>query len=328
MNQEEIETTTETVSLGETLANARNQQNLSLEDVAARLKLNHTQITKLEQDEYHSLGPETFVRGYIKSYSALLGLQSEQVLALYETPNIPEQKRNMKSFSRRTEKEANDSRLMIVSYIVLIVFIGLSAFWWWQTASTSDTVEEGNFIPDTPSATQPSAPQVSESDEQPEREVTLTNETPATAQVAVVENAAVESAPSIETAEQQIQETAQALATETSVEAVPQELAPEVSESQVSPQVEEIPSSEVKSTSQVVMYFEDDSWVEIFDATQERIAFGVKKAGYTMTVNGITPFSVVLGKHQVVSIELDGQPVDISGLPRNRLAKFNLPLAE
>ncbi|KZN28762.1 hypothetical protein N480_08335 [Pseudoalteromonas luteoviolacea S2607] len=321
MNQEEIETTTETVSLGETLANARAQQNLSLEDVAARLKLNHTQITKLEQDEYHSLGPETFVRGYIKSYSALLGLDSEHILALYETPNVPEQKRNMKSFSRRTEKEANDSRLMIVSYIVVIAFIGLSALWWWQTASTSDTVEEANFIPEATSSTMPSTPKVSEPEDQAGHPpVEVKAETTEAAQPASTDLVEVDSAPVEELVETRTQAPVQSLVVESESEPQPQTSPATDIASQTAP--------EETTTSEVVMHFADDSWVEIFDATQERIAFGVKKAGYTMTVNGVAPFFVVLGKHQVVSIELDGQPVDISGLPRNRLAKFNLPLAE
>ena len=58
------------------------------------------------------------------------------------------------------------------------------------------------------------------------------------------------------------------------------------------------------------------------------LAFGVKKAGYVMTVTGKPPFSVVLGKHSVVSITLDGEAVDVSTFPKNRLAKFTLPLAE
>ena len=47
-----------------------------------------------------------------------------------------------------------------------------------------------------------------------------------------------------------------------------------------------------------------------------------------MTVTGTPPFSVVLGKHQVVEITLNGEAIDISNFPKNRLAKFNLPLAE
>jgi len=80
--------------------------------------------------------------------------------------------------------------------------------------------------------------------------------------------------------------------------------------------------------STIFMMFNDESWVEIHDANDEKIAFGVKKAGYEMTLTGVAPFSVVLGKHDVVSITLNGEPVDISAFPKNRLAKFKLPLAE
>jgi cytoskeleton protein RodZ len=80
--------------------------------------------------------------------------------------------------------------------------------------------------------------------------------------------------------------------------------------------------------STIVMQFGEDSWVEVFDATSERVAFGIKKSGYTMTVAGKAPFSVVLAKHQKVSVSLDGEPVDLSYLPKNKLAKFKLPLAE
>ena len=47
-----------------------------------------------------------------------------------------------------------------------------------------------------------------------------------------------------------------------------------------------------------------------------------------MTLTGIAPFSVVLGKHDAVNITLNGEAVDLSAFPKNRLAKFKLPLAE
>ncbi|KZN51918.1 RodZ domain-containing protein [Pseudoalteromonas luteoviolacea] len=332
MNLEENETTSESMSLGQTLAKARAEQNLSFDDIAARLKLNHTQITKLENDEYQSLGPETFVRGYVKSYSAFLGLESEQVLALYESSDIPEQKRNMKSFSRRTEKEANDSRLMIVSYLMLVVFVGLSAFWWWQTASNGDSSDDVSGLTEQASASssvaaartlERSTGLDTQAINTPVQNTDTANlNMPASEPQPVIDNTIAEVVPGDESDSGVMPERTA-------------EVAPIVIEDNgQSVQNEPIAAVAVESNataleqSTVVMFFEEDSWVEIFDATEERVAFGVKKAGYTMTVTGQAPFSVVLGKHQVVNIELDGQPVDISGLPRNRLAKFKLPLAE
>ncbi|AOT07084.1 RodZ domain-containing protein [Pseudoalteromonas luteoviolacea] len=329
MNLEENETKTESISLGQTLANARTEQSLSFDDIAARLKLNHSQITKLENDEYQTLGPETFVRGYIKSYSSLLGLDSESVLALYETPDVPEQKRNMKSFSRRTEKEANDNRLMVVSYLMLIVFVGLSAFWWWQTASKKDSSEEISGLSEAIATQSSSVTPTSEASPTKAIEPMVTEQqTVASQKNELSESFNMEVAPTTES----VNSDAQQVTEQQSSSVNP--VADESFNVQIQGSESPVRSPESQNTlatpsmSQVVMYFEQDSWVEIFDATQERVAFGVKKAGYTMTVTGQAPFSVVLGKHQVVSIELDGQPIDISGLPRNRLAKFKLPLAE
>ncbi|MDK1288882.1 RodZ domain-containing protein [Pseudoalteromonas umbrosa] len=332
MNLEENETTTESMSLGQTLAKARAEQSLSFDDIAARLKLNHTQITKLENDEYQSLGPETFVRGYIKSYSALLGLESEQVLALYDSSDVPEQKRNMKSFSRRTEKEANDNRLMIVSYLMLVIFVGLSAFWWWQTASNGDNSDEISGLTDPLAASNVAATagtlERSSELNTPARNTPVQNTETIALNAPAVEQQPVTDNPLGEAALEK--EVAPSIMPERTAEVASAVVEDNLQEEQSEPitAAAATPSTAGAEQSTVVMFFEEDSWVEIFDATQERVAFGVKKAGYTMTVTGQAPFSVVLGKHQVVSIELDGQPIDISGLPRNRLAKFKLPLAE
>ena len=76
------------------------------------------------------------------------------------------------------------------------------------------------------------------------------------------------------------------------------------------------------------MNFNEDSWVEIHDGNGDRVAFGVKKAGYVMTVTGAQPFNIVLGKHQVVDITFQGEAIDTSHFAKNRLAKFTLPLSE
>ncbi|WP_440053847.1 RodZ domain-containing protein [Pseudoalteromonas sp. T1lg65] len=279
-------------SLGQTLATARQTKGVSFEEIESRLKLTHGQIMRLEQDDYLSLGPETFVKGYIRNYSLLLGLNPEDVLALYQTPEVPTQKRRMQSFSRRTHKEAHDSRLMLVSYIIAAVVLGSSAFWFWQTNNT-------------PVAAQPD---VQDSQPEPQETAAPTQVNPVIIDAPTNQASASESAAGPEAEEYQND----SINMETATEQV----------------VVQSPPQTKKGESQIVMHFRDDSWVEIFDATEDRIAFGVKKSGYTMTVTGKPPFSVVLGNPLVVDVELDGNTVSLSGLPKNRIAKFNLPLTE
>ncbi|TMP37462.1 RodZ domain-containing protein [Pseudoalteromonas rubra] len=328
MNEAELDTDTssDVLSLGQTLAKARHDKGVSFEEITARLKLSESQINKLEQDDYHKLGPETFVKGYIKSYCGLLGLDAQETLRLYESPVVPEQKGKMKSFSRRTEKEAHDNRLMWFSYAVLALVIGSSAIWFWQTISTQNEITPGDAL-DIPQVSAPvnsvpnEAPNESAQENTPSEDMSEGGELNSTAEPAVqsgdvsaAQPQLASAAPENEAAQVDTEESQNTAATEFSSAPV---TAPEPDKTQ----------SEL-SQSTIVMVFKEDSWVEIFDASQERVAFGVKKAGYTMTVSGVAPFSVVLGKHRAVSITLDGEAVDISGLPRNRLAKFNLPLAE
>lgn len=303
MNEISPESTEQQASLGQVLASARRDANLTIEAVADRLKLSPKHITKLEQDDYTALGPITFVKGYIKAYCTLLQLDQAQTLTLFQAPESVESNKRMQSFSRRTEKEANDSRLMLVSYVILAIVLGSSGFMYWQTTSNENDI----IVPEV----QTVLPEDSAQTDSP-----LDAQDEVSAQIEANNNAESDDQPLEVTKDSgaQTQSSAQTL-----------------SQPQVNPVVEGAATNKAENKTAlntIVMHFKDDSWVEIFDASSERIAFGVKKAGYTMTVQGVAPFSVVLGRHQLVDVELDGQAIDLSSLPRNRSAKFKLPLTE
>lgn len=277
-------------TLGQALKKRREDAGKSLEQLAGALKLSVLQLQRLENDEHELLGPTTFVKGYIRSYCRELKIDSQAMLALLPEHVEPAKKSKMQSFSRRTEKEAHDSRLMLFSYFILAVIIGSSVFWWWQNSNQNIEQPVTTAMPN----------QLESSEISPE----LALEAPA-------------------------EETIQLLA-EDEQEIVQPEADVSTSNTETQNQVAAQPETEKADPehSEVVMHFNEDSWVEIHDGNGDRIAFGVKKAGYVMTVTGPQPFSVVLGKHQVVDITFQGQAVDTSHLAKNRLAKFTLPLSE
>ena len=251
--------------------------------------MSELQIKRLENDEFTLLGPITFVKGYIKNYCRELKVDSTPILAMMPAPPEPTKPANMQSFSRRTEKEANDSRLMFFSYLILAIVIGSSALWFWQNATPiEEQTSNINVANSKMSERQAAQPSISEQQQQAEIDDESLLESQSTSSE-----------------------------TSTSPEAVT-ETAPIASNN----------ASQEDASSTIVMNFNGESWVEIYDGEGEKIAFGVKKAGYIMTVSGTPPFSVVLGKHDAVDITLNGEPVDVSAFPKNRLAKFTLPLAE
>ena len=286
MNEENTQTEIEQPTVGQILKAHREHANVNIATIAEPLKLSELQIKRLENDEFALLGPITFVKGYIKNYCRELEIDSAPILAMMPAPPEPAKPANMQSFSRRTEKEASDSRLMLVTYIILAIVIGSSALWFWQNA--------------TPIEEQTSNINVENSILSERQAVQPTN----IAQQQSADNALAEEvlAPS------------------------EHEAVPEITQAQTNQPLTTNTDSAENST--IEMNFNDESWVEIYDGEGEKIAFGVKKAGYLMTVTGKPPFSVVLGKHNVVSVTLNGEKVDISAFPKNRLAKFTLPLAE
>lgn len=69
---------------GEALRRAREQQQLSLEQVADKLNLLPGKVRALESDDYAALPGATFIKGYIRSYARLLKIPSEDLIASYE----------------------------------------------------------------------------------------------------------------------------------------------------------------------------------------------------------------------------------------------------
>ena len=289
MNEDNTQPQSDEPSVGQILKTHRENANISLAKIASLLKLTESQVQHIENDEYHLLGAKTFVKGYIKNYCRTLNIDSTTILTMLPAYSTSDKPVDMQSFSRRTEKEAHDSRLMTVSYLILAIVIGSSAVWWWQNAMPID--EQTNTINANNSL-------ISEQQESTKLLAEAADE---------AQSNEVESAPQANSTVFNEQQT---------IQAAPLNDAQSQSE----------PTSSDLST--IIMMFNDESWVEIHDANDEKIAFGVKKAGYEMTLTGVAPFSVVLGKHDVVRITLNGEPVDISAFPKNRLAKFKLPLAE
>jgi cytoskeleton protein RodZ len=74
----------------------------------------------------------------------------------------------------------------------------------------------------------------------------------------------------------------------------------------------------------VVLRFEDDSWAEITDAEDKRLLYGTISKGSTKTVQGKSPFKVVLGRSNAVKIEYNGQPFDYRFSEKRGTARFEL----
>ncbi len=70
--------------LGNLLRDAREKKSLSLEQVEADTRIRYKFLVALEDEDYGALPAPAYVRGFLKTYAAYLGLDPQQVLALYD----------------------------------------------------------------------------------------------------------------------------------------------------------------------------------------------------------------------------------------------------
>ncbi len=74
---------------GAMLRQAREGRRITPEEAAKKLHLSVKQIVALEQDDYKTLPGPTYVRGYLRSYSQLLGLPAASVIETYNKVVAP-----------------------------------------------------------------------------------------------------------------------------------------------------------------------------------------------------------------------------------------------
>ncbi|MCX7838117.1 MAG: helix-turn-helix domain-containing protein [Anaerolineae bacterium] len=75
--------------LGEHLRRTREQRGISILQAEMETRIRAAIIDALESGDYAQLPPEPFVRGLIRTYATYLGLDSEQVIALYTADRTP-----------------------------------------------------------------------------------------------------------------------------------------------------------------------------------------------------------------------------------------------
>lgn len=70
-------------TLGELLSTARTAKGLSIEDIASITKIEPKHILSLENNDYASLPPSTFTKGFIRNYAHAVGKNADELVAIY-----------------------------------------------------------------------------------------------------------------------------------------------------------------------------------------------------------------------------------------------------
>lgn len=303
IESEEQQTSEEVVySSGSILKQAREDLGLSIDELAEQIRVPLNVLEAIEIDKVPKNLPETFIRGYIRSYARKVNVDEAIVLPEVETVaaiNQTTSQSNMQSFSRRTRRKTLEKRLWYFTWLVVVAVVIAVVYWWFQDS------ERSNFAPVVETEQSVASPAVIKATpievEQPIGTSDSDEQTGTIEAVAEVTNE------NVEPAEQE-------LSSDQPVELTEEQKA----------LVADNGEPDEAGFLKVEMQFENECWVEVYDVAGERIAVGNKPAGYLMSLNAQGPLNVVLGNPVGVSIWVNGKSYDMSDKPSNRIARFEL----
>ncbi|HHX8658195.1 MULTISPECIES: cytoskeleton protein RodZ [Vibrio] len=303
------------IEAGTLLKNKRESLGMSQKQVADRLRLRVSVIEDIENNRFESQQVATFTRGYLRSYAKFVGLDEKMVLtALEQTADVQpqEQEIEMQSFSRKTKDEKHNSRIMLLTWVIGLVIIGISAAWWWQNQQENSLTKE--VTDSSVEAPKPTAQELADIDlmtaeeliaSTPEEVVSTSNDVVETSEVPVEQGsdpllAETENTTSVDSEEP-------VAVIETAEEEQPAPIVPE-------------------GMTLLTMKFKADCWIQVKDTNGKTLVSGTHKPGQDVELTGKAPFKVILGAPEGVTMTFASEPVDLSGYTSGKVARFTLPL--
>src|SRR3989344_8992192 len=108
-------------TVAEVFIEERKKRGLSLEEVQRQTKIRKSILELLEKGDYDSLPPPTFIKGLIRNYGEFLGLDVNELLALFRREY--DERKNPKS----PKTEYKHSRFVLTPAHIIIAFVLLLA---------------------------------------------------------------------------------------------------------------------------------------------------------------------------------------------------------
>ena len=316
-----------TDSLGRALRTAREARRLSLERASELLRIEPKFLVALEEERFDAIGPPVFVKGYLRHYSELLGLDARALIDAHrdqigkDEPNV----RARRSVGLERERS-------VAAWVIAVAGVALaSALLWLVGLPVLDTPEDEAPLmaseieldaPASPFAGREApAPGVSDADVQPVRVVPL--EEPARSDATNASPAGPATDLGSGGAEANMRPDAAGVD-------VP--LGDDLSLVSAEPGLRGAGEAEDAAGGRMAAHrleielrFVEDSWAEVMSEDDERLFYGLARAGTEERVRADTPVTVLLGNADGVVVRVNGEAFSYPrGSRRGDLARFTL----
>ncbi|MFP3978656.1 RodZ domain-containing protein [Marinobacter sp. KMM 10035] len=311
-------------AVGLQLKRARERQGLSVAQIADAQHLRNGVVQAIENGDYAQIDSELFLKGYVRAYAKQVGLDADAIIADLNVELEPariQKARELEAnplidIERRRRRKRRIAKLFLlfaamVAVGALVVMFVVPKF----TAGQADA----ELPAETGVMSQPD-------DALPEDSISIPDEPRSNSD----DNNEIQSdlgyldeAPAAELVARDVEPEQVVVQPEVSdqVPVVAQTIEPALAQ----PPVTES-SGPVSGVLEIA--FTGDCWVQVSDATGNRLASSLQRAGDTLQVSGKPPLKVVIGAVSTVdTIRFQGESVDIRDFPVvNNRSEFTLTI--
>lgn len=313
MTSDDTQQTVANKPVGQQLKQAREKLGLSVSQIADAQHLRNGIIQSIENGEYDQIDSELFLKGYARAYAKQVGLDGDAIIAelnLELEPARLQKERELEAnplvdLERRRRKKRRIAKLFLLVAVAVIVGALVVMF-------VLPKLGNGEAVADRSAAVE-SEQQVDANESVDESGMQIAtgdggfnNEPDNVGAVSSDEHAA--SAPPEELVDDQIPVVAQT----------------------TEPALAQPPVSEALNpvAGKLEIVFTGDCWVQVRDASGNRLTSTMKRAGERLEVSGKAPLNVVIGAvNTVKTIRFQGETVDISDFPAvNNRSEFTLTI--
>ncbi len=302
-------------SVGATLAAAREEQQRSLESVAADLHLQPAIVRAIETGDEAKLPASTFMRGYVRSYARLLDLDDASLLSrlpvIDDYRAAPLKRVGMRRSGVTLPRGRWFMWVLTLAAVAVMVVYGVPAL---------DRLWSARIIE--PASDQLQLP-LSESNEAQESAASILLPQPDEPPVAQEQVSEVEPAESVQIEVSEVPAERAELAVDKPSESSQEPADEDAADREQQPA--EIAAAEPQTSGPAVvqMRFSEDSWVEI-EARGRKLVVGTQAAGSERTVSAEPPIQLLIGNAPGVELSYRGKPVDITPHRRGNVARLTL----
>jgi cytoskeleton protein RodZ len=287
--EERAETAARSIHPGAMLRQGRESRGLSVDDVAQALKLTPKQVAAIESEEFDILPGNTFARGFVRNYARFLQLDPAPLMAALER-QLAHAEVDLSPVSNAggTMPTGFASRGVprAVWLFLAIAVVALVLVVYLDRLRPQPAPAETDSV----AAAVPAAPALPVA-EKPAGEPPG-EPAPAAGAVAVVPAAVIPASP----------EEPPAASAAVEAQAAPAE----------------------QAMRRLAFSFARESWVQVRDGSGKVILSNSHAAGSTRVVEGVPPFSLIIGNAPGVTLSYDERPVDLKPHTASTVARLKL----